>query len=64
MDKEKVYAYVEEAEKRETMKLLDAVINRFRELYDDRELIVISLEKGESGKCELDRIVEMLKCNI
>ena len=64
MDKEKVYAYVEEADKRETMKLLDAVINRFRELYDDRELIVISLEKGESGKCELDRIVEMLNESI
>jgi len=64
MDKEKVYAYVEETDKRETMELLDAVINRFRELYDDRELIVISLEKGESGKSERDRIVEMLKCNI
>ena len=64
MDKEKVYAYVEEADKRETIELLDAVINRFRELYDDRELIVISLEKGESGKSERDRIVEMLKCNI
>ena len=47
MDKGKVYAYVEKADKRETMELQDAVINRFRELYDDRELIVISLEKGD-----------------
>ena len=64
MDKEKVYTYVEESDKRETMELLDAVINRFRELYDDRELIVISLEKGDSQKCELDRIVEMLNKSI
>jgi hypothetical protein len=34
MDKEKVYEYPEEADKREIMELLDAVINRFRELYD------------------------------
>ena len=64
MDKEKVYTYVEEADKRETMELLDAVINRFRELYDDRELIVISLEKGDFRKSELDRIVEMLNKSI
>ena len=60
MDKEKVYEYLEEADKREIMELLDAVINRFRELYDDRELIVLSLTKGESWKDELCRIFEIL----
>ena len=63
MDKEKVYEYLEESDRREIMDLLDAVINRFRELYDDRELVVISLRKGDWRKYELDRVIGMLKEN-
>ena len=49
MDKENVYAYIEESDKRGLMEVLDAVINRFRELYDDQELIVLS------GKARIQR---------
>ena len=34
MDREEVYEFIEEADKREVMELLDAVINRFRELHE------------------------------
>ena len=61
MDKEQVYAYIEELDKREVMEVLDTVINRFRELYDDQELIVLSLKKGETRNCELEELIRMLK---
>ena len=60
MDKEYVYEYVEESDQREIMELLDAVINRFREVCDDRELIVITVRKGNAGKEELHRIAAAL----
>ncbi|MBQ3543290.1 MAG: hypothetical protein IJA45_09235 [Oscillospiraceae bacterium] len=46
MDKEKVYEYIEEADRRETMEILDAAANRFRELYADQELILLALPKN------------------
>ena len=61
MDKEQVYAYIEELDKREVMEVLDTVINRFRELYDDQELIVLSLKKGETRNRELEELIYMLK---
>ena len=61
MNKDKVYAWIEESDKREIMELLDAVVGRFRELYNDRELVVLSLPKGEARQLVLDRITEMLR---
>ena len=61
MDKERVYAYIEESDKRELMEVLDTVINRFRELFDNRELFVFSLGKGGSRDRELDKIIDMLR---
>ena len=61
MYKDKVYAWIEESDKREIMELLDAVVGRFRELYNDRELVVLSLPKGEARQLALDRITEMLR---
>lgn len=61
MDREKVYEFVEEADQGEIMELLDAVMNRFREVYEERELIVITLRRGTGRKEELDRIMELLK---
>ena len=46
MDKEKLYEYIEEADRRETMEILDAAANRFRELYADQELILLALPKN------------------
>ena len=40
MDREEVYEFIEEADKREVMELLDAVINRFRELHEEYDLVV------------------------
>ena len=61
MDKEQVYAYIEEVDRREIMEVLDTVLNRFRELYDDRELIVLSLGKGKSRNRELGELIRVLK---
>ena len=61
MDREKVYEFVEEADRGEIMELLDAVMNRFREVYEERELIVITLQRGTGRTEELDRIMELLK---
>ena len=46
MDKEKIYEYIEEADSRETMEILDSAVNRFRELYADQELILLALPKN------------------
>ena len=61
MEQEKIFEYVEEADKTTLMELLDAVVNRFRELYDDRELILISLTKKEGRREELERVIQMLR---
>ena len=61
MDKEKFYEYLEEADEREIMEILDAAVNRFRELHHDRELVVISLPKGDARQAELNRVIHMLK---
>lgn len=50
MDKEKIYEYIEEADRRETMEILDAAVNRFRELYDDQELILLTLPKNDAAE--------------
>ena len=61
MEQEKIFEHVEEADKTTLMELLDAVVNRFRELYDDRELILISLTKKEGRREELERVIQMLR---
>lgn len=48
MDIEQVYEYIEEADRRDVMDLLDAVVNRFRELYAEEELILMTLPVGSS----------------
>ena len=50
MDEEKVYEYIEEADRRQTMEILDAVVNRFRELYEDQELILLTLPKNHAAE--------------
>ena len=50
MDKEKIYEHIEEADRRETMEILDAAVNRFRELYDDQELILLTLPKNDAAE--------------
>lgn len=61
MDREEVYEFIEEAGKREIMELLDAVINRFRELHEEYDLVVISLPVGGDRKMQLERVIEMLR---
>ena len=61
MEQEKIFEHVEEADKTTLMELLDAVVNRFRDLYDDRELILISLTKKEGRREELERVIQMLR---
>ena len=45
---ELVYEYIEEADNVRLMELLDAVVNRFRELHDREELILLTLPVGDS----------------
>ena len=47
MNKELAYEFIEEADKREIMEILDAAVNRFWELHDDWDLMLITLPKGE-----------------
>lgn len=63
MDKEKVYEYIEEADKREVMEILNTAVNRFRELYADQELIIMTLLVGDPEKRRLclDRMLELLQ---
>ncbi|MBQ3147136.1 MAG: hypothetical protein IJB91_05340 [Oscillospiraceae bacterium] len=63
MDKEKIYEYIEEADRRETMEILDAAVNRFRELYDDQELILLTLPKNNPAERSrlIAQMADMLK---
>ncbi len=63
MEKEKIYEYIEEADRRETMEILDAVLNRFRELYHDQELILLTLPKNNPAERSrlIAQMVDMLK---
>ena len=61
MDREEVYEFIEEADKREVMELLDAAINRFRELHEAYDLVAATLPVGENRKKQLESIIEMLR---
>ena len=62
MGEEFVYEYIEEADRQQIMELLDAVINRFRELHDDWELILLTLPKKDEPERYrlLERVYRML----
>lgn len=62
MDQELAYEFIEEANKRELMEILDAVINRFRELYTDQELMVMTLSVGDpvTRRKQLERTIELM----
>ena len=62
MGEEFVYEYIEEADRQQVMELLDAVINRFRELYADQELVVLTLpkENKQERSAQLERMIRML----
>ena len=62
MHEEFVYEYIEEADRKQVMELLDAVINRFRELYADQELVVLTLpkENKQERSAQLARIIRLL----
>jgi len=47
MDEDMIYEFIEEADHTTTMELLDTVVNRFRELHDDWELILLTLPKKD-----------------
>lgn len=61
MNRENAYEFIEEADKREIMEILDAAVNRFRELFEDQELILLTLDKGESRETQLYRVQELLE---
>ena len=62
MGEEFVYEYIEEADRKQVMELLDTVINRFRELYADQELVVLTLpkENKQERSAQLERMIRML----
>ena len=47
MNEDMIYEFIEEADHTRTMELLDTVVNRFRELHDDWELILLTLPKKD-----------------
>ena len=63
---EQVYEYIEEADKAQVMELMDAVINRFRELYEDPELVVMTLPvKDKQARVEqLKRVFQMMQAQM
>ena len=61
MDKELAYEFIEEADKRELMEILDAAVNRFRELHDDWDLMLITLPIGEGRQETLEQVIEKLR---
>jgi len=62
MDEDLIYEFIEEANHRRTMELLDTVVNRFRELHDDWELILLTLPKKDRKERRrlLEQAIKML----
>ena len=62
MDEDLIYEFIEEADHTRTMELLDTVINRFRELHDDWELILLTLPKKDRKERHrlLEQAIQML----
>ena len=61
MNREMVYEWIEEADSRENMEILDAAVNRFRELHADWELVLSTLPKGPQRNAQLEKIIKMLQ---
>ena len=63
MHEDQIYEFIEEADSARTMELLDTVVNRFRELHDDWELILLTLPKNDrtERKRLLKQAVQMLQ---
>ena len=61
MQKELAYEFIEEADKREIMEILDAAVNRFWEIHDDWDLVMITLPKGEGRQEKKDAAIDMLR---
>jgi len=59
--REKVYEWIEEADSRENMEILDAAVNRFRELHADWALVLFMLPKGPQRNAQLEKIIKMLQ---
>ena len=53
--------YIKEIKPEEINDVLLAVLDRYRELFPDWEIITISLEKAVDKKEQLDRIISMLE---
>ena len=60
---EQVYAYIEEANHKELMEILDAVVNRFREVMWEEELIIITISRTdpEKRRIALRNIVDFIQ---
>lgn len=52
---------IAQAEEMEMEALLDAVLQRYAQLYPDWEISTISLEKSSDKKEQIDRIIAMLQ---
>ena len=63
MNRDQVYEFIEEADKREIMELMDAVANRFWELFAETELMIATLPKKDPDgrKAAMDGILSLLK---
>ena len=53
--------YIKNAEPEELEDILKALLERYREVYPDWEMTVISLEKAADKKEQLDRMIQLLE---
>ena len=56
-----ILSEINHAKPEELDQILQAVLQRYREVYPDWELITISLEKAVDKKEQLDRIIATLE---
>ena len=63
MMEEQAYAYIEEANHKELMEILDAVVNRFREVMWEEELMIITVSRTdpEKRRIALRNIVDFIQ---
>ena len=56
-----LYSQIALANATEIEDFLDAVVHRYAELFPDRDLSIISLEKSADPKKQLDQIIAFLQ---
>ena len=56
-----IYDYIDNLERDEIADILDAVLFRYRQLYPEWDISLITVDKREDKNEQLDRVIQLLQ---